>query len=113
MAPLAAFKNTRNKSGFSPNQLFFLRNWRDLTLPSLMDKPTAEEMVNACDIVRAKRMVKKVKDKRGWKQLNRGDQVRGRHPKTKEWSMKGEVAEVVHGGRSVFVDLDDRSSRMY
>ena len=37
----------------------------------------------------------------------------GRHPKTKEWSLKGEVAEVVHGGRSVFVALDNRSSRMY
>ena len=27
--------------------------------------------------------------------------------------MKGEVAEVVHSGRSVFVALDDRNSRMY
>ena len=27
--------------------------------------------------------------------------------------MKGEVAEVVHGDKAVFVILDDRSSRMY
>ena len=78
-----------------------------------MDEPTVDEMVKARDRVRAGGMVKTDEDKRGWKQLHRGDQVRGRHPKTKEWSMKGEVVEVVHGGRAVFVVLEDRSSRMY
>ena len=58
-------------------------------------------------------MVKTDEDKRGWKKLHRGDQVRGRHPQTKEWSMKGEVVDVVHRDRAVFVILDDRSSRMY
>ena len=32
---LAVFRNTRNESGYSPNQLFFLRNWRDHKLPDL------------------------------------------------------------------------------
>ena len=26
---MLVFRNTRNDSGYSPNQLFFLRNWRD------------------------------------------------------------------------------------
>ena len=38
----AAFKNTRNESSFSPNQLFFLRNWRDPKLPSLLGEPSTE-----------------------------------------------------------------------
>ena len=89
---LAAFKNTRNEDGLSPNQLLFLRNWRDPSLQSLLAVPVVE-MVRARDRVRAGGMVTKDEDKRGWKQLNRGDQVRGRNPKTKEWSMKGEVEE--------------------
>ena len=31
----SAFRNTRNSSGFLPNQLFFLRNVRDPKIPSL------------------------------------------------------------------------------
>ena len=34
---LAVFRNTRNESRYSPNQLFFLRNWRDPKLPDLRD----------------------------------------------------------------------------
>ena len=55
----AAFKNTRDKSGYSPNQLFFLRNCRDPKLPSLLAKLSAEEMVKARDRVRVGRKVKK------------------------------------------------------
>ena len=39
--------------------------------------------------------------------------VRGQHPKTKEWSLKGEVLETVHGNRSVNVDLDDGGTRLF
>ena len=42
-----------------------------------------------------------------------GDMVRGQHPKTKEWSLKGEVLETVHGDRAVNVDLDDGSTRLF
>ena len=51
----AAFKYTRNGSGFSPNQLFFLRNLRDHRLPSLIEEPNREEMARARDRVRAAR----------------------------------------------------------
>ena len=45
--------------------------------------------------------------KEAWPVLHSGDMVRGQHPKTKEWSLKGEVLEMVHGNRSVNVDLND------
>ena len=45
--------------------------------------------------------------------LYAGDMVRGQHPKTKEWSLKGEVLEMVHENRSVNVDLDDGSTRLF
>ena len=48
---LAAFRNTRNESGYSPNQ-FFLMNWRDPNLPHLLSEPVVEEMVEARDRVR-------------------------------------------------------------
>ena len=44
---LAVFRNTRNESWYSPNQLFFLRNWRDAKLPDLRAEPVLEEMVTA------------------------------------------------------------------
>ena len=47
-----------------------------------------------------------------WPVLHAGDMVRGQHPKTKEWSLKGKVLETVHGNRSVNVDLDDGGTRM-
>ena len=39
--------------------------------------------------------------------------VRGQHPKTKEWSLKGEVLEMVHGDRAVNVDLDEGEPRLF
>ena len=51
--------------------------------------------------------------KRGWPKLYRGNMVRGRHPKSKEWSMKGKGVEVGHGERVVFVVMGNRSSRLY
>ena len=44
---MAVFRNTRNKSGYSPIQLFFLRNWRDHNLPDLLAEPVVEEMKKA------------------------------------------------------------------
>ena len=44
---LAVFRNTRNESWYNPNQLFFLRNWRDPSLPDLRAEPVLEEMVKA------------------------------------------------------------------
>ena len=41
---LAVFGNTRNESGYSPNQLFFLRNWWDHNLPNLLAELVPEEM---------------------------------------------------------------------
>ena len=49
---MSVFRNTRNESGYSPNQLFFLRNWRDPNLPDLRAEPEVEEMVKARDRVR-------------------------------------------------------------
>ena len=49
---LAVFRNTRNESGYSPNQLFFLRNWRDHNLPDLRVKPVMEEMEKARERVK-------------------------------------------------------------
>ena len=39
--------------------------------------------------------------------------VRGQDPKTKEWSLKGEVLELVHGQRSLNVGLEDGRSRLF
>ena len=50
---------TRKPSGYSPNQLFFLRNWRDPKLPSLLPKPSTEEMVKVRDRVRVGITVKR------------------------------------------------------
>ena len=38
--------------------------------------------------------------------------VRGQDPKTKEWNLKGKVMELVHGDRSVNVDLEDGRLRL-
>ena len=66
---LAAFQKTRNKNGFSPNQLFFLRNWRDPNLRNLLAKPVVEEIVEARERVRAGEKVKTDEDKRGWPKI--------------------------------------------
>ena len=39
--------------------------------------------------------------------------VRGQHLKTKEWSLKGEVLEMVHGDRAVNVKLDEGVTRLF
>ena len=47
-----------------------------------------------------------------WPKLCLGDMVRGQDPKTKEWSLKGKVMELVHGDRSVNVGLEDGRLRL-
>ena len=39
--------------------------------------------------------------------------MRGQLPKTKEWSLKGKVLEMVHGDRAVNVDLDEGEPRLF
>ena len=77
---LAVFRNIRNESGYSPNELFFLRNWRD----HVLGEPVVEEMEKARDIVKVGHRVKKDENTRGWPQLHLGNIFRGRQPKTKE-----------------------------
>ena len=55
---LAAFENTRSESGFSPDQLFFLRNLQNPSLPNLITEPVVEEMVEARNRARAGGTVK-------------------------------------------------------
>ena len=111
---LAFFRNTRNESGYSPNQLFFLCNWREHNLPDLRAEPVMEEMVKARE--RVKGCFNKVREdklKAAWPALYAGDMVMGQHPQTKEWSIKGEVLVMVHGIRAVNVDLDDGRTRLF
>ena len=49
---LAVFRNTRNNSGYSPNQLFFLRNWQDHNLSNMRAEPMMEEMEKARERVK-------------------------------------------------------------
>ena len=111
---LAVFMNTRNKSSYSLNQLFFLRNWRDHNLPELMAEPVMEEMEKARE--RVKGGCKKVEEdetKKAWPKPHAGDMVRGQDPKTKEWSLKGMWLGMVHGDRSVNIDLKDRRPPLF
>ena len=39
--------------------------------------------------------------------------VRSQHPRTKEWSLKGQVLEMVHGDKAVNVDLDEGVPRLF
>ena len=110
---LTVFKNIRNESGYSPIQLFYLRYWRDRNLLNMQDEPAVEEMAKAKDRIRFERKVNKDKLTKSWPKLHLGDLVRGQHPKTKEWSMKGEIVELVHGKRSVNVMLADDDSRLF
>ena len=111
---LSVFRNTRNESGYSPNQLFFLRNWRDHNLPGLRPEPTVEEMVKARDRVRGGcYKVRKDESSLAWPRLFPGDMVRGQHPETKELSIKGQVLEMVHGDRAVNEDLDEGAPRLF
>ena len=45
--------------------------------------------------------IKDDENKREWPNLCAGDMVKGQDLKTKEWSPKGEVLELVHGERAV------------
>ena len=110
---LVVFRNTRNESGYSPNHLFFLRIWRDHNLPKLMAEPVMEKIEKARERVTGGcKKVEEDKTKMAWPKLCLGDMVRGQDPKTKEWSLKGKVMELVHGDRSVNVDLEDGRLRL-
>ena len=95
------------------SQLFFLRNWRDPKVPILLTNPSAEEMVKVRDRVRVSGKVKRDEEKKGWPTLKVSDEVRGQHPKTNVWDMAGEVADIVHGGRAVFVKFYGGGSRLF
>ena len=87
---LAVFRNTRNESGYSPNQFFFLRNWRDHNLPDVLAEPVMEKLAEARE--RFKAGYSKIKGDENitcLPKLHVGDMVRGQDSKTKEWSLKG------------------------
>ena len=72
---LAVFRNTSNES---PNQLFFLRNWRDHNLPDLTAEPVMEEMMKAREMVNGGcYKVREDEFKAAWPALHAGDMVRG------------------------------------
>ena len=105
----AAFKNTRNSIGYSPNHFFLLlRNVRDLKLLQLAGEPYTEAMVRARDKTRAD----SVKKDDG-PQLSAGDLVRGQDPKTKVWTMAGIVDSIVHNRRSVSIKFQKSGSRIF
>ena len=70
-------------------------------------------MEKARDRVKAGKKVKDNKNKRGWPKLHLSGMVRGRNPKTNEWSLKGEIIEMVHGDRSLNEALEDSRSRLF
>ena len=73
-----------------------------------------EEMEKARERVKGGcHKLKEDESKAAWPLLHPGDMVRGQHPNTKEWSLKGEVLEMVHGDSAVNMDLDDGSSRLF
>ena len=79
----AAYKDSRNARGYSPAQLFFLRNVRDPRLPDLGPEPEVEDMLASRDRVRTARAVGG-EDKPVLPPLETGDLVLGQHPKTCE-----------------------------
>ena len=108
----AAYKTTRTESGFSPAQLFFLRNVRTAKTPSLWQEPIVEEMVVARDRIRAARATKE-EDRQGLAPLEVGDLVVGQHPKSCQWTMSGEVSTVTHGGRAYWVKFHEGGGRLF
>ena len=76
----AAFNNTNNKSGYSPNQLFFLRNWRHPTLSDLRGEPSVEEMVKARDKKRLDR-VNSEQERQALTKLSVGDLMLRQDPR--------------------------------
>ena len=107
-----AYKTTRTKSGFSPAQLFYLRNVRTPGTPSLWQEPKVGEMVQARDRVRAARATKE-EDRPGLPPLEVGDLVVGQHPKSSEWTLAGEVSAVAHGARAYYVKYHEGGGRLF
>ena len=107
----AAFKNTRDKSGYSPNQRFFFRNWHNPMLPDLVEELSVEDMVKARDKVRSDR-VNPEQETRALPKL-----VLGQEPqppgKTGKWNMAGTVVSTTHGERLVFSKFNKSRSRMF
>ena len=83
-------------------------------MPDLRAEPVMEEMEKARERVKGG-CYKVTEDelKAAWPALHAGNMVRGQHPKTTEWSLKGEVLEMVHGNRAVNVDLDCGRTRLF
>ena len=109
---LAAYKTTITESGFSPAQLFFLRNVRTAKSPSLWQEPSVEEMVVARDRIRAARATKE-EDRPGLAPLGVGDLVVGQHPKSGQWTMAGEVSTVTNGGRAYWIKFHEGGGRLF
>ena len=84
----SAFRSTRNCSGISPNQLFFLRNVRDPKLPSLTRERDIDDMVKARDMLSVERAVRG-EDEAGLPSLMLRYLVRGQDPKSGEESLGG------------------------
>ena len=108
----AAFKNRRNIKGYSPNQLFFLRNLRNPQLPSFEAEPSIGDMVEAWDRQKAKRVLKE-SDSTALPGLTVGDLVRGQHSRTGEWLLGGMAMKVMHSGRLVYVKYHKSDSRLF
>ena len=90
-----------------------MRRW-DQNLPDLKAETVMEEMEKAREQVKGGcYKVKEDKSKAAWPELHSGDMVRVQHPTTREWSLKGEVLEMVHGNRSVNVDLHNGRTRRF
>ena len=109
---LAAYKTTRTESGYSPAQLFYLRNVRTARSPSLWQEPRIEEMVEARDRIRAARASKE-EDRPGLPPLVVGDLVVGQHPKSGQWTLAGEVSTATHGGRAYWVKFHEGGGRLF
>jgi len=109
---LAAYKTTRTESGYSPAQLFFLRNVRTARSPSLWQEPRMEDMVEARDRIRAARATKE-EDRPGLPPLVVGDLVVGQHPKSGQWTLAGEVSAATHGGRAYWVKFHEGGGRLF
>ena len=108
----AAYKTTRTESGFSPAQLFFLRNIRTPNSPSLWREPNVEDMVVARDRIRAARATKE-EDRPGLPPLEVGDLVVGQNPKSNQWTMAGEVSAVTHRDRAYWIKFHEGGGRLY
>jgi hypothetical protein len=78
-----------------------------MDLPNLQPEPGIKEMVKACE------RVTKDKEKKAWPKLKVGEAVRGQDPKSDIWEIGGTVTDLVHRGRSVFVEFYKGGSRLF